>query len=174
MPMRAVTGPGWTGREVDFRAAPDEYDAIHFHDDDLDDAGWATDFALEVAGDWPSGVYAAHLSAGDFDDYVPFVVRPPAGGSANRVALLLPTLTYMAYANEHMMGDYVTRRSPAYVAATDAVVASGTPYEAAGSGTSPTSGSTACTTCTLTSPVRATRPGSGRSSTCARGTTSRG
>lgn len=131
LPMRAVTGPGWTGREVDFRAAPDEYDAIHFHDDDLDDAGWATDFALEVPLHWPSGVYAAHLSAGGFDDYVPFVVRPPADGSANRIALLLPTLTYMAYANEHMMGDYVTRQSSGYEAATDAVVAHGTPYEAA-------------------------------------------
>lgn len=131
MPMRAVTGPGWTGREVDFRAAPDEYDAIHFHDDDLDDAGWATDFVLEVPAHWESGVYAAHLSSGGFNDYVPFFVRPPATGSANRIALLLPTATYMAYANEHMMGDYVNRLSPDYVAATDAVAAHGTPYEAA-------------------------------------------
>ena len=131
MPMRAVTGPCWTGREIDFRAAPDEYDAIHFHDDDLDDARWLTDLELTVPDDWPSGVYAAHLRTGESDDYVPFVVRPPHGGSGHRIALLLPTVTYIAYGNEHMMGGYITRQSPDYAAATDAVIAHGSPYEAA-------------------------------------------
>ncbi len=131
MPMRAVTGPRWTGREVDWRAATDEYDAIHFHDDDLDDAGWSTDFSLAVPTDWPSGVYAAHLSTGGFDEYVPFFVRPSSANTAKRIALLVPTLSYMAYGNEHMMGDYVTRRSPDYATTIDSVVGHGTPYEAA-------------------------------------------
>ena len=38
-PMRAATGHGWDGTEVDWRRAPEQYGAIHFHDDDLDDAG---------------------------------------------------------------------------------------------------------------------------------------
>src|SRR5207248_4289325 len=38
IPMRAVTGPGWSGEEIDFRAVPEQYDAVHFHDDDLEDA----------------------------------------------------------------------------------------------------------------------------------------
>jgi len=36
MPTRAVTGYNWTGRETDFKQAPHEYGAIHFHDDDLE------------------------------------------------------------------------------------------------------------------------------------------
>ena len=39
MPARAVTGYNWTGGEIDFRNVPEEYAAIHFHDDDLEDAG---------------------------------------------------------------------------------------------------------------------------------------
>ena len=40
MPMRGVTGRCWTGVEQDWRRVPSEYGAIHFHDDDLSDAGW--------------------------------------------------------------------------------------------------------------------------------------
>src|SRR5262249_27470654 len=48
LPTRAVTGARWTGREMCWRHAPREYAAIHFHDDDLYDAGWATDFEFTV------------------------------------------------------------------------------------------------------------------------------
>ena len=41
LPTRAVTGYNWKGDEVDFRRVPEQYGAIHFHDDDLDDANWA-------------------------------------------------------------------------------------------------------------------------------------
>ena len=51
-----------------------------------------------------SGVYAARLRAGDSEEYVPFVVLP-APGRAARIAFLLPTVEYMAYANEHMAFD---------------------------------------------------------------------
>ena len=40
-----------------WRHAPREYAAIHFHDDDLHDAGWATDFDFTVPADLPSGAY---------------------------------------------------------------------------------------------------------------------
>src|SRR5690349_7853074 len=39
-PVRGVTGPACQGRVEDFRLAPDEFDAIHFHDDDIADAEW--------------------------------------------------------------------------------------------------------------------------------------
>jgi N,N-dimethylformamidase len=42
LPARAMTGSRWTGREMCFRHAPDEYAAIHFHEDDLYDCGWQT------------------------------------------------------------------------------------------------------------------------------------
>ena len=61
LPTRAVTGHNWTGEELDWRRAPDQYDAIHFHADDLDDARWETDFTLTVPSDLPSGAYAARL-----------------------------------------------------------------------------------------------------------------
>jgi N,N-dimethylformamidase beta subunit-like protein len=50
-----------------------------------------------------SGVYAARLKAGDGEDYVPFFVRPKRGTSSSKIAFLAPTLSYYAYANEHMM-----------------------------------------------------------------------
>ena len=44
LPARAVTGCSWTGRERDWRRAPEQYGAIHFHADDLYDAGWEVAF----------------------------------------------------------------------------------------------------------------------------------
>ena len=46
LPARAVTGHNFRGEETCFRLAPHQYGAIHFHRDDLEDAGWAEDFAL--------------------------------------------------------------------------------------------------------------------------------
>jgi N,N-dimethylformamidase len=101
MPMRAVTGHNWSGREVDWKNAPDEYGAVFFHDDDLEDAGWEPSFELTVPDDLPSGVYAALLCAGDDEEWIPFFVRPPRGESRAPIAFLAPTLSYLAYANEH-------------------------------------------------------------------------
>ena len=101
MPMRAVTGHNWTGREIDWRNAPEEYGAVFFHDDDLEDAGWEPSFELTVPDDLPSGVYAAWLRADDDEEWIPFFVRPPRGESRSPIAFLAPTLSYLAYANEH-------------------------------------------------------------------------
>jgi N,N-dimethylformamidase len=101
MPTRAVTGTRWTGARHDWCAVPEEYAAIHFHDDDMIDARWATDFTLEVPLDWPSACYAARLQAGDQEFFVPFFVRPRQGeeGKSAKAAFLVPTCTYAAYAN---------------------------------------------------------------------------
>ncbi|MDX6513017.1 MAG: hypothetical protein QOE36_2521, partial [Gaiellaceae bacterium] len=104
MPTRAVTGHNWSGEEGDFRRRPEEYGAIHFHEDDLEDAGWERDFTLTVPEDLPSGVYAARLRAdGVPEDHVPFVLRPRTGVPTAEVAFLVPTLTYLAYANERLL-----------------------------------------------------------------------
>lgn len=105
MPTRAVTGRNWTGREVDWRLVPEEYAATHFHDDDLDDAGWQHDFELSVPDEWPSGIYAARLQSGEAEEYIPFVVRPPGKNAPSHVAVLLPTMTYQAYANERTVSQ---------------------------------------------------------------------
>ncbi|SFO87303.1 LamG domain-containing protein [Actinomadura madurae] len=101
LPTRAVTGYNWEAREQNFVHAPEQYGAIHFHDDDLDDARWRADFSLTVPDDLPSGLYAARLAAADDTDYVPFYVRAPRGRE-KRVCFLAPTASYMAYANDHV------------------------------------------------------------------------
>ena len=102
LPARAMTGANWTGDESNFSHAPEQYGAIHFHDDDLDDAGWGTDFTFTVPGSLPSGIYAARLRAGEDVDHLPFVVCPPRGSATAPVAYLISTFTYLAYANEHV------------------------------------------------------------------------
>ena len=110
MPSRGMPGHNWTGDHMSFRAAPQEYAAIHFHDDAVDDARWDVDFELTVPAGLRSGVYAARLRlAGretpDGEDYIPFVVRPPAGKPRAKIAVILPTASYMAYANENLSAD---------------------------------------------------------------------
>ena len=103
MPMRGATGPRWGGTETAWRHAPGQYDAIHFHDDDLDDAGWDIDLTWRVPDDLRSGVYALHVTTDGEEDHIPFVVRPRHGRPNAKIALLLPTFSYLAYANEHMV-----------------------------------------------------------------------
>ena len=99
LPSRGCKGHNWSGREQSWRHAPEEYGAIHFHDDDLYDAGWEPDFEYEVPDDLPSGVYAARLRADDDEWHVTFFVRPPRGTATSRLAFLASTVTYMAYSN---------------------------------------------------------------------------
>jgi N,N-dimethylformamidase len=103
LPTRAVTGRRWTGDVLVCADAPEQYAAVHLHEDDLEDAGWAPTCAWTVPDDLPSGVYAARLRADGREDHVPFVVRPHTGRPTARVALLLPTYTYLAYANERLV-----------------------------------------------------------------------
>ncbi|MDX1494984.1 MAG: histidine kinase, partial [Longimicrobiales bacterium] len=63
MPTRAVTGHLWDGTVGHFDAAPEIYQAMHFHDDDLEDAGWEPFVEWTVPDGLPSGVYAMRLLA---------------------------------------------------------------------------------------------------------------
>jgi N,N-dimethylformamidase len=104
LPTRAVTGARWTGREMCWRHAPREYAAIHFHDDDVHDAGWATDFEFTVPEDLASGAYLMRLEAEGHLDELPFYVRPPRGRPGADVLFIASTYTYQAYAN-HARGN---------------------------------------------------------------------
>ena len=101
LPARAVTGHNFGGEATCFRLAPERYGAIHFHRDDLEDAGWAADFSLRIPRELPSGIYAAWLQTDDgaHEEYLPFVVRPPRGRRRAPIAVLMSTLTYQCYAN---------------------------------------------------------------------------
>ena len=104
-PARAMTGWNWEGIEERFIHAPEQYGAIHFHDDDIEDCGWETDIAWTVPDDLRSGAYALRLQLGGAEDHVPFFVIPPRGTATARAAFLVPTASYLAYTNEHLIHD---------------------------------------------------------------------
>jgi N,N-dimethylformamidase len=103
-PTRGVVGAAWTGRETCWRHAPDEYAAIHFHGDDLDDCDWAPSFTFDVPAEMRSGAYAFHLTCAEGEDWLPFYVLPRRDGPHAAVAVLASTFTYQAYAN-HARGN---------------------------------------------------------------------
>jgi N,N-dimethylformamidase len=107
LPARAMKGHLWNGEVHRWSEKPEHYAAIHFHDDDLYDAGWDADFELPIPRDMKSGIYAVKLTAGEpredggHEAFVSFFVLPPKGKATAPVAFLASTATYMAYANSH-------------------------------------------------------------------------
>lgn len=97
-PVRAMTGYNWSGRHDDWRVAPQEYGGIAFHEDAVTDCGWETTFSWTVPEGTRSGAYAARVTVGEVQDHVPFFVRPAAPTAP--VLVLMPTNSYLAYANE--------------------------------------------------------------------------
>ena len=99
LPTRAMKGASWTGEERDWKKAPHHYAAIHFHDDDLHDCGWADDFSFTIPKDMKSGVYGMQLSCGPLRDVIPFFVRPQIGKPQAKVCYIASTFTYQVYTN---------------------------------------------------------------------------
>ena len=104
LPTRAVRGSRWDGSEHRWTHRPDHYAAVHFHEDDIGDAGWETDLELPIAEDCSSGIYGVRLRHGGASDVIPFFVLPPRGKRTADVAYLAATFTYQAYAN-HARGN---------------------------------------------------------------------
>lgn len=103
-PTRAVKGHDWDGSIPDWTRARFGYGAIHFHDDDLDDAEWETDFTITIPPSARSGAYAVEVDAGLDTDSITFFVRPTrwTSDNSNKVCLVFSTFTYLAYANERL------------------------------------------------------------------------
>lgn len=101
-PARGMTGHNWAGVVERFTEAPDEYAAAHFHDDDLLDCEWESDIVWQVPTDLPSGTYGLRITQGDEYDHLPFFVLPPRGQATADAVLVIPTASYLAYANEHL------------------------------------------------------------------------
>ncbi len=99
LPSRGCKGFNWSGMEQNFSKAPQEYGAAHFHDDDLYDSGWETDFSYDIPDDLKSGVYAIRLRVEGDEWYLVFFVRPPRGKATAKLAFLVSTVTFMAYSN---------------------------------------------------------------------------
>ncbi|KAL2797941.1 hypothetical protein BJX66DRAFT_334614 [Aspergillus keveii] len=108
-PTRAVRGHDYDHRliGVGWKEATYGFGAIHFHDDDLDDAAWETDFQIQVPADLRSGAYAIEVwdTESDLKDSIVFFVRPKAIRPQAKVAFIFSTMTYLAYANEHMYDE---------------------------------------------------------------------
>jgi N,N-dimethylformamidase len=117
LPARAMKGWNWTGECHEPARKPEHYGAIHFHHDDLYDAGWETSVALKIPDGLKSAPYALHVRCGPSDGaatrefYIAFFVRPPRDrakrGKRPPVLLLAPTASYLAYANH---GEHITAR----------------------------------------------------------------
>jgi len=105
MPMRAVRSSSWTGRNMDWKVAPQDYAAITFHSDDLSDCKWETTIAIEVPAGMPSGVYGLFVDNGIGTDIIPFYVLRSPELPRQKILFLAPTFTYMAYAN-HARGNF--------------------------------------------------------------------
>lgn len=102
-PIRAMTGHNWDGSAHSFRACPEQYGGIAFHDDAIVDCRWEPTVELTLPGSVRSGVYALRVESGGVVDHVPFFVRPHRATA--RIAVQMATATYLAYANEHIAFD---------------------------------------------------------------------
>ncbi|MEQ8503850.1 MAG: N,N-dimethylformamidase large subunit [Rhodospirillales bacterium] len=99
-PVRAMTGSNWDASQMCWHHAPDQYGAIHFHDDDIADAGWQTDFEFDIPKGLRSGVYAVKLTQETHWDMIPLFVCPPERTRTADLCVVVPTFTYVIYANQ--------------------------------------------------------------------------
>lgn len=108
-PTRAIRGHDWDERSIgtDWTTAKYGYGAVHFHEDDLDDAAWETDFKFTVPSNARSGVYGIKIedTASNLQEIIPFFVRPKGRRPQAKTAFVFSTFTYLAYANEHMYDE---------------------------------------------------------------------
>lgn len=110
-PDRGMTGWNWDGREEHFIHCPEQYGALWFHEDSLDDSRWQKSSTLAIPANLPSGAYALKLIQGEDVDRVPFFVVPPQGLANARIAVVIPTFSYLAYANSQVLQNAATGQS---------------------------------------------------------------
>ncbi len=105
-PTRAVTSSTWDGQVDDFRFAPEQYAAVHFHRTDMTDCRWEPQAELALPDDLASGVYTVRLSDPEGgEDLIPLIVRPPAGTATAKALLVMSSNSYLAYGNDHVGVD---------------------------------------------------------------------
>lgn len=116
-PDRAMTGWSWTSDEDKFVHAPEQYGALWFHPESIDDCRWPESFRYTVPDDLPSGCYAmrlsTHVGEGTADAvanqefFVPFFVASTPENQSSSILFLVPTFSYLAYANSQT-GQYAS------------------------------------------------------------------
>ena len=99
-PTFCVTSARWDGSSFDPRLVPAHYDAIHCHDDDMGPLQWPASRRVVVPEDAEPGVYAFQVEwDGGYERIVFFVTSARA---SSPLLYLLPTATYLAYADEYL------------------------------------------------------------------------
>lgn len=104
-PTRAMTSSAWDGSEMCWRHKPAHYAAIHFHEDDIYDFEWETDFNFTIPETMPSGAYVMRLECGAHADAIPFFVCARLGKPTSKLCVIVSTFTYSIYGN-HARPDY--------------------------------------------------------------------
>jgi len=104
-PTRAVTSSKWDGSEMNWQNKSIHYAAIHFHEDDIYDFEWDTDFKLTIPKNMPSGIYVMRIYCDGHEDAMPFFVAPALGKTKTKICVLISTFTYSIYGN-HARVDY--------------------------------------------------------------------
>jgi N,N-dimethylformamidase len=104
LPVRALTSHDWDQRTMNYNEDPEQWGAMYFHEDDLGDARWRPSFTFRVPENARSGAYAARLEAGDDVYHATFIVRPKE--PASKIAMLVPTFTYQAYAPTSNLAEH--------------------------------------------------------------------
>ncbi|MDC0216321.1 hypothetical protein OAJ75_04440 [Candidatus Pelagibacter sp.] len=104
-PTRAVTGSKWNNTEMNWQHKPKHYAAIHFHEDDIYDFEWKTDFKFTIPKNMKSGIYLMKINCEGYEDSIPFFVAPIIKKSKAKICVLISTFTYSIYGN-HARVDY--------------------------------------------------------------------
>ena len=99
LPTRGMIGSNWSGKEMNWNYLPEEYGAIHFHEDDIYDCDWKTDFSLKIPKEFKSGAYAVILKCMNYQDAITFFVSAIKGKPKSNLCVLIPTFTYLMYCN---------------------------------------------------------------------------
>ena len=111
-PERACTGWNWNGNQDNFILCPEQYGAIAFHEDALDDCRWEKTLKLTVPETLKSDCYAIRLVGHGSIEHIPFFVLPPRGRATAEILLLFPTFSYLAYANWQPVPSTAKRPGP--------------------------------------------------------------
>ena len=76
-PTRAVTGSKWDGSEMNWQQKPEHYAAVHFHEDDIYDFEWDTDFKFKIPERYAiRDIYLMRIEGEGHEDSMPFFVAP--------------------------------------------------------------------------------------------------
>jgi N,N-dimethylformamidase len=114
-PTRAVKGRKWNGSELCWRHDPNQYGAIHFHDDDVYDFQWSPTLEWVVPEGLPSGIYIMRFNDDNQNqEALPTFICPPKVSrneinsrrvTTKKLAVVIPTFTYVMYGN-HARPDF--------------------------------------------------------------------